>query len=93
MTMAEKAATAARTIPKGKTTIHGAFKMRSRPPAIMRPKDGFGGGTPTPRNDKDDSIKRPIRKAKLKPTGDSAIARRRVSRNRLEDAPPPRTDS
>ena len=87
MTMAKRAPTATHTIPKGNTSVHHGCPIGNQP--AMPPKDGMLGGTPTPRNDKEDSMKRPISKAKLKPTGDSAIARRKASRPGFGDEPSP----
>ena len=66
------------TIPNGKPAIHHA-SAKCLTLDIMLPKDGVDGGTPIPRNDKEDSMNRPIRKASAKPTGYSTIPRRITS--------------
>ena len=35
----------------GKSVIQGASRMKSRPCAMMLPKEGAGGGGPTPMKD------------------------------------------
>src|SRR6185436_9200304 len=50
--------TASEMAAPGKSAIHGAWIMNERPePAIIEPHDGYGGGTPKPRNESADSTR------------------------------------
>src|SRR5919109_1937163 len=53
-----KPKTASEMATPGHTAIHGARSMYVRPePESMAPHDGYGGGTPKPRNDSADSAR------------------------------------
>jgi hypothetical protein len=47
-----KPRTAAMMARPGKMTIQGAWSMKPRPSASMRPREGVGGRTPTPRKER-----------------------------------------
>src|SRR5216683_5166033 len=52
------AKTASEIATPGHTAIHGARYMYVRPePESIEPHDGYGGGTPKPRNDSADSAR------------------------------------
>ena len=55
-----KPSTASMIARPGKITIQGACSMKPRPSASIRPSDGVGGRTPTPRNDSEASTRMAI---------------------------------